>query len=217
MVKTLGAALLRPRPTTKIAGLRVSTPSSLALLKEGDELYIQLKKTTFAQKFAQEAAMKEAKPWDQIVPPHYHSHRKVFSEAAAQCFPDTRPWDHAIDLKPDAPDTLDCKVYPLGPGEQEVLQKFLKEHLDKGYVRPSKSPYASPFFFIKKKDGKLCLVQDYRKLNALMICNRYPLPLIPELIDRIRGHSLFMKLDIRWGYNNIHICDGDHIRVLTNV
>jgi hypothetical protein len=62
----------------------------------------------------------------------------VFSEEAAQCFPDTRPWDHAIDLKPDAPDMLDCKVYPLGPGEQEVLQKFLKEHLDKGYICPLK-------------------------------------------------------------------------------
>jgi Reverse transcriptase (RNA-dependent DNA polymerase) len=149
------------------------------------------------------------KPWDQIVPPHYHMHQKVFSKEVAQCFPDTRPWDHAIDLKPDAPDTLDCKVYPLGPGEQEVLQKFLKEHLDKGYICPSKSPYASPFFFIKKKDRKLHLVQDYRKLNALTICNRYPLPLIPELIDRIRGHSLFTKLDIWWDYNNIRIRDGD--------
>jgi hypothetical protein len=209
VVKTPGAALLRPKPATKVAGLCVSTPSSPALLKEGDELYIRLKKTTFAQKFAQKAATKEAKPWDQIVPPHYHSHRKVFSEAAAQRFPETRPWDHAIDLKPDAPDTLDCKVYPLGPGEQEALKKFLKEHLDKGYVQPSKSPYASPFFFIKKKDGKLRPVQDYRKLNALTIHNRYPLPLIPELIDRIRGHSLFTKLDIQWGYNNIRIRDGD--------
>jgi Reverse transcriptase (RNA-dependent DNA polymerase) len=100
-------------------------------------------------------------------------------------------------------------VYPLGPGEQEALQKFLKEHLDKGYVCPSKSPYASPFFFIKKKDGKLRPVQDYRKLNALTIRNHYPLPLIPKLIDHIRGHSLFTKLDIQWGYNNIRICDGD--------
>jgi hypothetical protein len=136
-------------------------------------------------------------------------HQKVFSEEAAQHFPDTRPWDHTIDLKPDTPDTLDCKVYPLGPGEQEALQKFLKEHLDKGYIRPSKSPYASPFFFIKKKDGKLRPVQDYRKLNALTICNHYPLPLIPELIDHIRGHSLFTKLDIQWGYNNICVRDGD--------
>jgi hypothetical protein len=196
MVKTPGAALLRPRPTMKIAGLHISTPSSPALLKEGDELYIWLKKTTFTQKFAQEAAAKGTKPWDQIVPPHYYPHQKVFSEEAAQRFPDTRPWDHTIDLKPNAPDMLDCKVYPLGPGEQEALQVSLKEHLDKGYIHPSKSPYTSPFFFIKKKDGKLCPVQDYRKLNALTICNRYPLPLIPELIDCIQGHSLFTKLDI---------------------
>jgi hypothetical protein len=66
-----------------------------------------------------------------------------------------KPWDHAIDLLPDAPKTLDCKLYPLTPGEQDFLDKFIKEHLDKEYIRPFKSLYSSPFFFIKKKDGKL--------------------------------------------------------------
>jgi hypothetical protein len=56
-------------------------------------------------------------------------------------------------------------LYPLAPGEQDSLDKFIKEHLDKGYIRPSKLPYSSPFFFIKKKDGKLQPVQDYHKLN----------------------------------------------------
>ncbi len=72
-----------------------------------------------------------------------------------------------------------------------------------------KSPYASPFFFIKKKDGKLQPVQDYRKLNALTIKNRYPLPLIPEIIDKVQDARLFTKLDIRWGYNNVRIKEGD--------
>ena len=102
---------------------------------------------------------------------------------AAHRFPDSREWDHAIDLKPDAPATMDCKVYPLSPAEDIALQTFLSKNLDKGYIRQSKSPYAFPFFFIKKKNGDLRPVQDYRKLNAFTIRNTTPLPLIRELMD----------------------------------
>ena len=68
---------------------------------------------------------------------------------------------------------------------------------------------ASPFFFVKKKDGKLCPTQDYRKLNDATIKNRYPLPLISELIDQLGTAKIFSKMDVRWGYNNIHIKEGD--------
>ncbi len=65
------------------------------------------------------------------------------------------------------------------------------------------------FFFIKKKDGKLRLVQDYRKLNEMTIKNRYPLPLISELIDQLSHAKIFLKMDVGWGYNNIRIKEGD--------
>ena len=68
---------------------------------------------------------------------------------------------------------------------------------------------ASPFFFVKKKDGKLRPVQDYRKLNEMTIKNRYPLPLISELMDKLRGAKYFSKLDVWWGYNNVRIKSGD--------
>ena len=68
---------------------------------------------------------------------------------------------------------------------------------------------ASPFFFIKKKDGSLRPVQDYRKLNEMTVKNRYPLPLIQELLDKLKGARYFTKLDIRWGYNNVRIKEGD--------
>jgi hypothetical protein len=68
---------------------------------------------------------------------------------------------------------------------------------------------ASLVFFIKKKDGTLHLIQDYRALNALMIKNRYPLPLISELVNQLRGAKYFMKLDICWGYNNVWMKEGD--------
>ncbi len=97
----------------------------------------------------------------------------------------------------------------MARGEEDSLWDFIKEQLEKGYIQPSKSPYSSPFFFIKKKDSKLQPVQDYRKLNSLTVKNQYPLPLIPELIDQLRNATLFTKLDIRWGYNNVHIKEGD--------
>jgi len=85
----------------------------------------------------------------------YRHHHKVFSEEAVQRFPELCIWDHAIKLKPGAPSTLPGKIYALSQLELQELAKFVKEHLAKGYIQPSKSPYAAPFFFIKKKDGKL--------------------------------------------------------------
>ncbi len=168
-----------------------------------------LRKTTTASELAQKAMDKTKKTFEQMVPEEYRRHARTFNEKESHRFPPERPWDHAIELLPDAPKSFDCKIYPMARGEEDSLWEFIKEQLEKGYIRPSKSPYASPFFFIKKKDGKLRLVQDYRKLNSLTVKNQYPLPLIPELIDRLRNATLFTKLDIRWGYNNVCIKEGD--------
>jgi len=75
--------------------------------------------------------------------------------------PHQKGWDHAIDLKPNAPQTLLGKVYSLAQPEQKALAEFLQKHLEKGYICPSKSPYTASFFFIKKKSGELRPVQDY--------------------------------------------------------
>jgi len=93
--------------------------------------------------------------------------------------------------------------------QKEVLWTFISENLDKGYIRPSTSPLAAPFFFVRKKDSKLHPCQDYRHLNEQMIPNKYPLPLIPELIDKLKGAKIFTKLDLRWGYNNVRIKEED--------
>ncbi len=116
------------------------------------------------------------------VPKEYQNFAKVFSKEESKRYPPQRAWDHAIEFKKDAPDVIDCKVYPQTQEEDKALQKFLAEEVEKGYVQPSKSPYTSPFFYIKKKDGKLRLVQDYRKINAVTIRNQYRLPLISDLI-----------------------------------
>ena len=93
--------------------------------------------------------------------------------------------------------------------EQMALDEFLEENLRKGYIRPSKSPMASPFFFVGKKDGSLRPCQDYRYLNEGTVKNAYPLPLVSELVDKLKGAKVFSKLDLRSGYNNVRIKDSD--------
>ena len=100
-------------------------------------------------------------------------------------------------------------MYNLTLEEQKELDQWTKENLDKGYIWPSQSPMASPFFYVKKKDGKLWPCQDYRYLNDWTIKNSYPLLLILELTDKLAGAKYFTKLDVWWGYNNIRIKDGD--------
>jgi len=93
--------------------------------------------------------------------------------------------------------------------EQKELDSFLEENLHTGRIRPSKSPMAAPVFFIKKKDGSLRLVQDYRALNSMTVKNKYPLPLISELVSQLYGAKYFTKLDVCWGFNNVCIKPGD--------
>jgi Reverse transcriptase (RNA-dependent DNA polymerase) len=143
------------------------------------------------------------------IPRQYRAFERVFSEEASHEFPPSRPWDHAINHKPGALVALPGKLILLSQTELGVLRKFVKEHLTRRTIRPSKSLYKSRFFFIQKKDGTLRAVQDYRPVNQWTIRNAYPLPLIPELIDRLNGCSLYTKFDIRWGYNNVRIKEGD--------
>jgi hypothetical protein len=132
----------------------------------------------------------------------------VFTKEGFDQLPPNHPWDHAIELKPGSK-PLDCKIYHLNPMEQMQLNSFLDENLSTGCIHLSKSSMASPFFFIKKKDSSLHPVQDYCKLNTMTIHNAYPIPPIPLMIDSLIKAKYYMKLNIHWGYNNIHIKEGD--------
>ena len=111
--------------------------------------------------------------------------------------------------KEGAPEVINCKVIPTTMEEDEVLKKFIKEQLEKGYIRKFKLPYTLAFFFIKKKDRKLQPIQDYWRLNQYTIKNKYLLPLIPDLISQVRDTNIFSKFDICWGCNNMRIKEGD--------
>jgi len=142
------------------------------------------------------------------IPLEFRKYAKVFSDKEAQRLPKHQPWDHKIDLIPGQT-MKKTSVYRLTPPEKVALQEYITDGLKRGTLRRSEAADACSFFFIDKKDGKLRPVQDYRPLNAITKKNTAPIPLIPELVDKLLGARFFTKLDVRWGYNNIRIHEGN--------
>ncbi|GKA53020.1 putative reverse transcriptase domain-containing protein [Tanacetum coccineum] len=95
--------------------------------------------------------------------------------------------------------------YRLAPSELEELSGQLKELQDKGFIRPSSSPWGAPVLFVKKKDGSFRMCIDYRELNKLTVKNRYPLPRIDDLFDQLQGSQFFSKIDLRSGYHQLRV------------
>jgi RNase H-like domain found in reverse transcriptase/Reverse transcriptase (RNA-dependent DNA polymerase)/Integrase zinc binding domain/Chromo (CHRromatin Organisation MOdifier) domain/Retroviral aspartyl protease len=122
--------------------------------------------------------------------------------------PPRRDVDHKIELEKGAKPPHGT-TYRMSYLELDELKKQLMELLEKGFIRPSKSPFGAPVLFVKKKDGSLRLCVDYRALNKLTIKNRYPLPRIEELFDRLHGAKVFSRIDLRSGYHQIRIAEGD--------
>ncbi|GKB42243.1 putative reverse transcriptase domain-containing protein [Tanacetum coccineum] len=99
--------------------------------------------------------------------------------------------------------------YRLAPSELEELSGQLKELQDKGFIRPSSSPWGAPVLFVKKKDGSFRMCIDYRELNKLTVKNRYPLPKIDDLFDQLQGLQFFSKIDLRFGYHELRVHEDD--------
>lgn len=122
--------------------------------------------------------------------------------------PPQRELEFTIDLVPGtAP--ISKAPYRMAPAEMKELNKQLEELLEKGYIRPSYSPWGAPVLFVKKKDGSLRLCIDYRDLNKVTIKNKYPLPRIDDLFDQLRGAGIFSKIDLRSGYHQLQIGEKD--------
>jgi len=155
----------------------------------------------------EEAAKSEVEA-KKLVPEKFHWWIKVFGKKQSERMPTRKLWDHAIEMK-EGFVPRKGKVYPLSREEREEVREFVKEQLRKRYIWPSKSPQTAPVFFVGKKDGKKRMVQDYRYLNEWTIKNNYPLPLISDVLENIGTKKVFMKMDLRWGYNNVRIKEGD--------
>jgi hypothetical protein len=132
----------------------------------------------------------------------------VFSSEGFKKLPPSRKWDHAINLKPDFK-AFNTKTYPLKEEMQPHLDQFISENLKSGRIRYSQSEVSSGLFFVPKKEGGFRPIQDYQELNAWTVKSSYPLPLISEIIDRLRHAKYFTKMDVRGAFNNIRIREGD--------
>ncbi|GJR47211.1 putative reverse transcriptase domain-containing protein [Tanacetum coccineum] len=122
--------------------------------------------------------------------------------------PPPRQVEFRIELVPGAAPVARAP-YRLAPSELKELSDQLKELLEKGFIRPSSSPWGAPVLFVKKKDGSFCMCIDYRELNKLTVKNRYPLPRIDDLFDQLQGSSVYSKIDLRSGYHQLRIREED--------
>ncbi|KAF8756853.1 hypothetical protein RHS01_03813 [Rhizoctonia solani] len=142
------------------------------------------------------------------LPPQYQEFAKVFGEEDFKVLPPHREYDIAIDLVPDAK-LSPGPIYGMTDAESKALKQHIDEELATGKIRPSTSSAGAPVMFVKKADGSLRLVVDYRKLNDVTHKNVYPLPRQDDLMAKLRNAKLFTKLDLCWGYNNVRIKEGD--------
>lgn len=147
-------------------------------------------------------------PQASVVPEYYHEFLDVFSEEQANTLPPHRPFDHSIPLQEGTAPSYG-PLYPMSEVESAEVRKYLEEMQEKGFITPSSSPAGSPILFVKKKDGTLRLCVDYRKLNAITVKNRYPLPLIGELLDQLRQAKVYSKIDLRGAYHLLRIAEGE--------
>ncbi|GJZ23829.1 putative reverse transcriptase domain-containing protein [Tanacetum coccineum] len=122
--------------------------------------------------------------------------------------PSSRKVEFQIDLIPGAAPVARAP-YRLTPSEMKELSDQLKELSDKGFIRPSSSPWGALVLFVKKKDGSFRMCIDYRELNKLTVKNRYPLPRIDDLFDQLQGSSVYSKIDLRSGYHQLRVCEED--------
>ena len=135
-------------------------------------------------------------------------YRDFFDTNKATQLPLHRVTDHAIELKPGTEPPY-MRTYNMSPAELKTLDNYINEALINSWIRESTSSAGAPVLFIPKKSGELRLCVDYRGLNAITDKNRYPIPLISELLDRLNGSTVFSKIDLKNAYYRIRIREGD--------
>jgi Reverse transcriptase (RNA-dependent DNA polymerase)/Retroviral aspartyl protease len=147
------------------------------------------------------------------LPPEYQEFEDLFKEkVGAAALPEHKPWDHEITFEEGKYPTHYSGIIPLSKKEEDFLKNYIKTHLEKGYIRPSKSDIAHGVLFVPKKDGTLRPVIDFRKLNAITKKNRYPLPRIDELQDRLLGAKFFTKIDVRDAFYRVRMKEGEEFK-----
>ena len=163
-----------------------------------------------AHKYESEHGKKEV-----TLPEEFKHHMALFLDKEANKFPTAQgDRDHKIVLMDTAPTCFNCKIYPLSRDKQDTENKFTDNNLEKGYIVPSASPYGFSTFMVPKKDSKeKRYIINYCPLNVVTRKDVTPLPNLKQCIENLQGMELFSKFNICWGYNNIHICEGNQWKV----
>ncbi|KAG5727064.1 hypothetical protein E4T56_gene20328 [Termitomyces sp. T112] len=167
---------------------------------------------SFSQELAEEDARRRGgkeRMVEELVLGEFHEFLGVFDKRRLERLPAHTKYDLGIKLLEGAEVPPPDKLYQLAPAELRALREFIDENLAKGYIRQSSAPCRAPVFFVKKKDGGLCLVVDFRAMNAVTKPDAYPIPLTNKLLDRLKAVKVFTMLDMHWGYYNVRIRDGD--------
>ncbi|QRW25069.1 Retrotransposable element Tf2 protein [Rhizoctonia solani] len=141
------------------------------------------------------------------IPSKYHQYAKVFGEQEFNKLPPHRHYDIGIDLTEEGP--LNSLLYSMTDAKSATLKDWLRDELKAGKICPSKSSISSPVMFVPKKDGSRHLVVNYCRLNNRTKKNVYLLPRPDNLMAQLCGAKVFTKLDLRWGYNNVQVKEGD--------
>ena len=174
-----------------------------------EEGQVMIRRTQNTVEMAHEYAKTHAKA-EVVLPEAFKRHAALFSDEEAKTFPPKRAHDHKIELTDAAPAQFNMKMYPLSAKEQAAKDKFLDKNLEKGYIKPSDSPYGFSTFMVPKKDSdEMRYIIDYRPLNAVTKRDITPLPNLSQCIEDLQGMEVFSKFDVRWGYNNIQIREED--------
>ena len=132
----------------------------------------------------------------------------MFAEKLPPGLPPRLTVDHQIEIEKGAA-TAKLPVYRMSPTELQEVEKQLKDLLEAGFIRPSKSPYRAPILLVRKKEGSMRMCIEYRALNKITIKNRYPSPLVDELFDQLGSATCFTKIDLRSGYYKVRIAEKD--------
>jgi hypothetical protein len=156
-----------------------------------------------------EAKDLKERPLEEVIPEQCHEFLPLFSKILADRLPPHRPGiDHEVRLKEGETPTWG-PLYSMSRMELVVLKEWLEENMSKGFICQSSSPFAAPVLFAKKPEGGLWFCIDYRDINSKTIKNRYPLPLIKEILNLLGKARIYTKLDVRGAYNLIRVKEGD--------
>lgn len=212
--KGLRTYVLKPPPENRDQdqNIQIKTLSALQFKRQmepQDELYLlRINENKNANKDENKNETPDPQDMSRETLQIMSKYKDVFPDNLPRMLPPKRTIDHEIQLElnhtpPSRP------TYRLSPPEMDELKKQLAELTEQGFIRPSVSPYGAPILFVRKKDGTLRMCVDYRALNKLTIKNKYPLPRIDELLDRLHGATFFSKLDLMSGYYQVRIADQD--------